>query len=242
MHKPGTILLASWLIKQGISYDLQKRYRKSSWIESIGYGAFKRFGDNEVTWQGGLYAIQQQSSIEAHAGALTALSIQGLSHYLRHENNKVFIFSELRKKIPTWFVNHDWKTPIDIIPTSFLPKEIGLTNYEGKTFNLKISAPERAILECLYLAPAKFDLVECYQIMEGLTNLRPALVKELLIKCTSVKTKRLFIYMAEKAKHAWLKYIEIDKIDIGKGQRSLAKGGVYIQKYRLIVPNELANI
>jgi hypothetical protein len=41
-HKPGTVCLASWLEEQGISYDLQKRYRGSGWLESIGKGAFKR--------------------------------------------------------------------------------------------------------------------------------------------------------------------------------------------------------
>jgi len=36
------------------------------------------------------------------------------------------------------------------------------------------------MLECLHLAPKHFDLTECFQVMEGLGNLRPNLVGDLL--------------------------------------------------------------
>ncbi len=42
LHVPGTIILASWLDSNGFSYDLQQRYRKSGWLNSVGVGAFKR--------------------------------------------------------------------------------------------------------------------------------------------------------------------------------------------------------
>lgn len=42
LHVPGTILLASWLEANGFSRDLQHRYKRSGWLESVGVGAFKR--------------------------------------------------------------------------------------------------------------------------------------------------------------------------------------------------------
>jgi hypothetical protein len=42
------------------------------------------------------------------------------------------------------------------------------------------------MMECLYLAPNKHDLQACYELMEGLTQLRPQLVQELLESCTSI--------------------------------------------------------
>ena len=42
LHKPGTPYVASWLKRQGISYDLQKYYRRAGWLESFGRGAYKR--------------------------------------------------------------------------------------------------------------------------------------------------------------------------------------------------------
>ena len=96
------------------------------------------------------------------------------------------------------------------------------------------------MLECLYLAPDELDLLECFQVMEGLTNLRPKLVQQLLQACKSVKTKRLFLYLAERANHQWLSFVETSKLDLGKGDRSLAKGGVYVAKYHLVVPASMA--
>jgi hypothetical protein len=83
----------------------------------------------------------------------------------------------------------------------FLPPKTGLRTIEHSAFSLQISNPIRALLECLYLIPKKQEFVECYEIMEGLNNLRPKQVQELLEQCTSIKVKRLFLYMAEKAGH-----------------------------------------
>ena len=105
---------------------------------------------------------------------------------------------------------------------------------------IRIAGLERAMLECLHLAPQQFDLVECFQVMEGLSGLRPAVVQELLRACTSVKAKRLFLYLAEQANHAWLQFVDVSQLDLGSGERSLAKGGVYVPKYNLVVPQELA--
>ena len=77
--------------------------------------------------------------------------------------------------------------------------------------------------------------------MEGLNNLRPDLVQNLLENCSSIKVKRLFLYLAEKASHGWVQHIKLDKIDLGSGKRSIVKNGVYNSKYKITVPTELAN-
>lgn len=239
-HKVGTVYLASWLEDSGISRDLQKRYRRSGWLESVGAGAFKRPSE-DVGWQGGLYALQAQAQLPVHAGALTALSMQGFAHYARTSSEHVFLFSPPKTPLPAWFRRHEWGQPIRHFQTSMLSEDVGLTDYEEKNFSIKISAPERAIFECLYLAPEDVDLVESFQVMEGLTNLRPRLVNELLHACTSVKAKRLFLYLAEKAGHQWLSEVDTQKLDLGEGHRRLTDGGVYVSKYKLTLPRELAN-
>jgi hypothetical protein len=65
-------------------------------------------------------------------------------------------------------------------------------------------------------------------------------VQQLLEQCASVKVKRLFLYMAEKAGHAWVKHLDRSKVDLGSGKRSVAPGGVYVPKYEITVPKELA--
>ncbi|VEI63157.1 Protein of unknwon function (DUF2893) [Serratia fonticola] len=96
---------------------------------------------------------------------------------------------------------------------------------EHKSFSVKVSGPARAIMECLYLAPKSQPLMEVYELMESLNNLRPATVQKLLESCSSVKVKRLFLYLADKAGHEWLSYINIQNIDLGTGKRSIVEGG-----------------
>jgi hypothetical protein len=237
-HQQGTVSLAKWMERIGISHDLQKRYRKSGWIESIGSGAFKR-PDENVGWQGGVYAIQHQAKLPIHPGATTALSMQGLSHYMRSQET-VFLFSPQTTQLPRWFSSYSWDSSIHHVKTSVLPEKIGLVSSEEKNFSIMISGPERAMLECLHLAPGKLDLVECYQIMEGLSNLRPKLVQELLEKCSSIKIKRLFLFMATKAQHQWLNFIDQKKIELGNGDRSITEGGSYNAAFQITIPKELA--
>jgi hypothetical protein len=76
--------------------------------------------------------------------------------------------------------------------------------------------------------------------MQGLSTLRPKLVDELLQACASIKAKRLFLYMAEKAGHQWFKHLNANRMNLGEGHRRLAADGVYVAKYNLTIPPALA--
>ena len=239
--QPGYVVTADWLESVGISRNLQKYYRKSGWLESIGRGAYKKPGDT-VEWQGALNAIQKQTEIKVHVGGLSALEIQGFSHYFRMHTESLQLFSPLKTRLPKWFIDYNWKMDVQHYQSSFLPPNFGIKAMEHNHVLINVSTPERAIMECLYLAPHKIDLVECYQLVEGLANLKPKLLNELLSDCNSVKVKRLFLYMAEKANHQWLQFLNTDQIGIGTGNRMLEEKGVYIAKYLISVPKELAEL
>jgi hypothetical protein len=243
--KSGTVCLAPWLEKKGISRDLQQYYCKSGWLEPVGRGAFKRPND-DIGWQEALQAVVEQANLNVHVGGITALSQQGAGHYVRLGKETVYLFSPLGVSLPAWFNNYDWGVDIEHVKTGFLPDEVAMgvafsmRLNSGKGFTTRMfSDSERAILECLYLSPKKQDLLECYQVMQGLVNLRPKVVQELLEACTSIKVKRLFLYMAEKAEHQWLQYIDVSKITLGKGDRAIVKNGLYIARYKITVPREL---
>ena len=237
---PGTVMLAGSLIKLGISRDLQQYYKKSGWIKSIGSGAFIRAHD-KTEWDGGIYALQNQEKLNIYPGGLTALTLQGFSHYVRLNETNICIFYS-NCHVPKWLKAHDWGKNLEFYMANFLPNDLALSEYASNNFTINISSPGRAILECLYLSPLKIDLIECYHIIEGLANLRPALIQELLEKCTSIKVKRLFLYMARKANHAWFKYIDVSKIDLGSGVRSIIKEGAYDREYRITMPKELKEL
>lgn len=234
----GTVLLASWLTEQGYSLDLLKSYRRTNWLQSLGSGAMIR-KDDVVSYEGGLYALQKQSGLNIHIGGKTALSYLGKSHYLDLGSAKVTLFGYHGEKLPTWFKNFKWDAELEYYASSFLPPHLGLVDVDFKTFTLKISGAARAIMECLYLAPKNQALFECYELMEGLNNLRPNLVQNLLEECSSIKVKRLFLYLADKINHQWLDYVNLENIDLGSGKRSLVENGVYIPKYQITVPQEL---
>jgi len=237
----GTVATALWLESLGISKQLRLSYQKHKWLELLSMGAFIRPGERPQ-WQGGIYAVQKQARLNIHPGGLTALTFQGFAHYLRLGSETVHLFAKPKTILPRWFKNHDWGKPVEFYRSAFLPEGLGLVEHKEATFIIEISTPERAMLECLYLAPEKMDLVECYQIMEGLVNLRPQLLQELLENCTSIKVVRLFLYMAEKANHAWLKYLDKTKFNIGAGDRSVVKKGVYLASHKITLPKELVDL
>src|SRR5680860_1072597 len=234
----GIVYLTSWLTQNGFSNQLLDKYKKSNWLASIGTGALIRSGD-DVRYEGAIYALQEQTGMFVHPAGKMALSLLGKAHYLELSPNKVTVFGGKNEKLPTWCLKHDWGVTIDYYSSSFLPADIGLVEIELKSFSIKVSSAARAMLECLFLAPKNQELVECYQLMEGLNNLRPNLVQKLLESCTSIKVKRLFLYLAEKANHSWVKHLNIEKIDLGSGKRSIVKNGVYNPKYKITVPVEL---
>lgn len=232
----NAIYLTSWLAKEGYSAQLLHRYKQSNWIESVGHGAVIKTGD-QVSLEGALFAIQKQGKQHIHPGGKTALNLLGRAHYLEFSTENYTLFGAKSEKLPFWCLNYNWKTSLNYYSTSFLPPNIGLVDYETSSFSIKISGAVRALLECFYLAPRNQDLKECYELMEGLNNLRPQQVQQLLEVCTSVKAKRLFLYTAEKVGHAWMNFIDIDKIDMGSGKRQIVKKGAYIPKYKITVPN-----
>ena len=234
----GVVLASAWLVQQGYSLDLQKQYKKSQWFDSIGSGALIRHED-QVDYLGGVYALQAQLGLSVHPAGKTALSLQGKTHYLEIANKKASLFVSSGENVPLWFKKFDWGLTIDLTSTSFLPADLGLVDVEHKNFTVKVSSPARAVMECLYSVPKSQPLLEVFELMQGLNNLRPSSIQTLLEECTSVKVKRLFLYLADKAGHEWFNFINLDSIDLGSGKRAIVDGGVYVSKYQITVPREL---
>jgi predicted transcriptional regulator of viral defense system len=238
---PNNVTTSSLLDDNGVSRHLRRYYQESGWIEPLGRGAYKK-PDDKIEWQAGVNALQKQLNIKVHVGGLTALTLHGFSHYFRLSKETLYLFSPLQTRMPKWFTDYNWHVELFLKPTSFLPVNAGIKEMEIKGVDVNVSTPERAILECLFLAPKYTDLVECYQVLEGLVNLKPRLVSELLSACNSIKVKRLFLYMAEKTNHQWFQFLKADNIDMGSGDRMITESGAYSSKYKITIPKELAEL
>jgi len=235
---PGTIAVQDWLSKQGISPNLTSWYLKSGWIESIDRGAYVRPGD-KVTWLGGLFAIQRHLKIEIHIGAKSALELMGYGHFVRlGTKGNFYFFGHENTSIPAWFKNNTlWDITVKFFKTSlFTNYQIGIIEKNINGIPIFMSGLERAMMEALYLIPNNQSLDEAYLLMQGLGNMRPTIVQELLENCHSIKVKRLFMHLAEKNQHTFLKHININNINFGKGKRVIDGGGEYHAKYQISLP------
>ena len=192
----NAIYLISWLQNQGYSNQLLLKYKKSNWIKSLGSGAVIKQGD-KPTIEGALYALQKQGEFKIHIGGKTALNLLGKAQYLEFNNQNYYLFESNSQALPKWFTNRKWISGFNITKNSILPVNLGLIEMDFGSYSLIISGAARAIMECLFLSPKHQDLIECYQIMENLNNLRPNNIQKLLESCTSVKVNRLFLFLAK---------------------------------------------
>ena len=237
---PGTVAVVPWLEKQGIYQQLAYEYEQSGWLDRVGHGAYARPGDH-VEWFGGVYAIQQQLELPIHVGGKSALELKGLGHFASAgSGDYLYLFGTSGQKLPSWFLHHDWNRRIAYkMPHLFAgDAKLGLTKHSHSTFDIQISAPERAMLELLHLVPKEQSAEEAVLLMEGLGTLRPKLVQELLECCQSIKAKRLFLALAAQCGHSWVKRISFEKIDLGKGKRVVVPGGVLDNKYLVTLPRK----
>jgi hypothetical protein len=238
----STVAVNEWLHSLGVSDQLKQSYIHHNWVVPIGSGAVIRSGDI-IKLEGAIYALQNQLNMPIHIGGRSALGLYGLSHYISFSDKSTNIFIRRGTKIPSWFKKNNWdQVTIKYHATEFLATNSGLEPFKiNDEFTIEISSPERAILECLYLVPTHQDIEEAYYIMQGLNTLRPIVMQALLASCKSIKVNRLFLFLAEKTSQPWLKYIDISKINLGKGTRQIVKGGYLDNKYNITLPLSLKN-
>lgn len=206
----------------------------------MGVGAFVRRAD-KVGWQGALYALQRYAGKAVHPGGHTALELWGLAHYLRlGPRRRVDLYGAPGLRLPRWLTQHNWEVDLRYFGTSLLAWTAGMTTLEFGEFSLSVPTPERAILEVLDGVPHVADFAEAQHLMGGLPTLRPALVQTLLEICTSVKVKRLFLYLADATGMPWRTALDDTRLDLGTGKRQIVAGGRLDARYGITVPRDSA--
>jgi hypothetical protein len=231
----GTVATLRWLNSRGVDRRLADKYVQSGWLERLGHGAYKRAGST-VDWVGAVYALQTQLTLNVHPGGITAIELRGYTHYLAFGAREVVLFGNTGTKLPAWFEAHAWSRPVKLVTTGiFAGTEKTTSSLSIDTVDLEVATLEQAAFEMMYLVPKRQSYEEAFQAMESLTSLRPKAVQQLLECCTSAKTKRLFMHAAERAKHSWLKHIDLSKVDFGSGRRTIHAGGRLDKKYDLVV-------
>ena len=230
------VITSSWLHNHGISYRMLHHHScsDSSILENIGAGAYVIGGQREnLQISGGLFSLQTQLNIKFHIGALSSLENGHSSrHFVTFNDSSLEIFLDENRKFPKWF-GGTFKGKYRLFQTRFLNTDVGLQNANFQGFDLRVSCVERAVLEAIFLN--SLSLREIAQIMEMLTNLRPKILQDLLENCSSIRVKRVFLYLAEKQKHSWFDFLDLSRINLGKGKRVISNSGKLDKKYGIVI-------
>jgi len=238
--KDGVVYTSPWLSENGYTPDMLFGYKESNWVRSIGRGAYVKAQD-EPLWEGAVHALQNQLNYSIHVGGETALELQGVRHNVSPRLNEYHLYTPSKRKLPAWFNSYDWETEIKLhISTMLGEKDLGIKSIELKnSVPVKVSEPERAILELLSHVNSKPKFLKAWYLIEGMMTLRPNVVQRLLKSCKSVKVKRLFLFMAEKNELPWYEKLNVSEIDLGSGKRTIVKSGKLDNKFMITVPEEL---
>lgn len=264
---PGLLVDSQWLQEQGLSRSRIHDYVARGWLERLRPRVYRRPAaaataaerSSSVTWELAVVSAQALVDRPFHVGGPTALDLLGLSHFLDlGRKSRVWLY-DARRKAPSWLT----KLPLEVevlLKTRelFRNDDLGLewrrlelgTGRIGALVEqpervelwdqfLRMSGAERASLEMLEEVGTKVGFHSADRLFQGLANLRPNLLAELLKECMSVKAKRLFFFFADRHAHAWAKRLDPDQFDLGRGKRQIAKGGRLHPKYEITVPADL---
>lgn len=231
----GAVLTLAWLKDQGISGKLANYYVGAGWLHRVGEGAFT-VQPTVPSWRGAVFGLQQKSRA-IHPGGRTALELASLAHFLPlGDDHPIYLFGRTSERLPEWFNKLPWASRVHFVGTNFLPQELAQHEHQEGGLGVRVSDPERAILEFLLnLTTDEAGYEHASLVFEGLGTLRPSLVQQLLEKCSSVKVKRLFLHLAEKHGHSWFNELDQTRFSLGSGKRVIVPGGRLDPKYLITV-------
>ena len=188
------------LARQGVSANLAAHYAEVGWLVRLGQGVYA-FPADELSAHGAIKFLQTRVA-GLHVAGKSALALQGVRHNLASREQLV-LWGDVRFALPAWFTSRfparyvsarwfDW-------PDKALAAK-SQTTPPGVIEGLRVSAPERAVLELLCGVGTRQGLEEARNLFESLSNPRKEMLGRLLVCCTSVKTVRLLLTWARETK------------------------------------------
>lgn len=260
----GLLVDAAWLEARSYYPSLRKKYVDLGWLEQPAHRVYRR-PRGSLRWEQALISLQTLLAFPVVVGGRTALELQGYAHFLAQDQTEIHLYGH--QPPPSWLhklplkVRFTFHRSARLFPDDAPERGLTSLNWANESkgglksgpheaditiqpwghwdWPLVLSSPERAIIELLEELPDKETFHQADKLMEGLAGLRPRRLQTLLEACQSVKAKRLFFYFADRHAHAWLKRIERQRIDLGKGKRMLVRGGKLDPTYEITVPEDM---
>lgn len=252
---PGFLVDSRWLTASGVAKSSASDYHREGWLGRVARGVYRRpppqAGSTDVVdWKLAVLSAQWIMGYDFHVGGMTALGLEGHSHYLSlGRSANVYLYGD----VPSWLPRLTLDAHLLLRKRQlFEPNGLGIEDSDFDPavetapspwdWPLRRSSPERAVFEALNELPDAESFHKVDMLFQGLTSLRPRRLEELLHACRSVKVKRLFFLFADRHRHRWLAHVDRTAIDLGTGPRMLVEGGRYAAAYQLVVPEEFATL
>lgn len=239
----GMIATRKWLLSNAISLHRIDNALKSHKLLALTTGVYAR-AEMPVTWEGVVCSLQKMSTQKPHLGGLSALELLGYAQYV--SSNKKTIHLYAKTKLPAWMdrltisATFKWHSI-----RSMWVDDLELDNYviehrwRDDLPSIKVSCPEKALLELLMDVPKSISFEHADEIMQGMTSLSPKKLSVLLHACCNVKVKRLYFWLAERQNYSWSKKLDYKEFDLGIGKRVIAEKGKMNNKYNITVPEHM---
>jgi len=185
----------------GVYPELAYRYVKSGWLEKLGRGVFQFSGD----------VLAADACLEflggrvkgLHVGGKTALAWQGYRQNLG-SGQALTLWAAEGGRIPEWFTRRfpNRLTCRNLFGEALTP-DFGLQALPEQPDGVRVSVPERAMLELLSEVGVNEEADEARQIMETLRAPRERVLLELLAACKQGKTLRLCLAWSRELGLPW---------------------------------------
>ena len=192
--------------------------------------------NDSVPWSGAVWGAQKTCNL--FVGGKTALELHGKAHFVPFADQRVFLFSKSSIIVPSWLKVRSKEINLVTLTTDVFPVLTGHVQHSFGDYSLWVSNQAQAFLEYLYLTPKYHSYEEAYHLMENLHSLPADLMQEALKSCGSIKVKRLALCLAKLQKVPWYNALDRGQINLGEGERSNIKGGIWDSEYKIYYPSE----
>ena len=236
----GVAAPSCWLVDQGYSRQLVRKYVQGNWLQPLGRGVYAR-PQGTVTWEGVVLGMQHLAGLCFHVGGVSALNRQGFAHYLPFGGeNTIHLWG--RDKVPAWVRAVSLPESLCLHTARLFAEDtadVGINEVSSgvRDWALRVAGPERAIMEVLSLVDTTdASFTHAADLFASLTSLRPGVINALLAACASIKVKRLLLFLADLHSYPWFSKVEWQQLNLGSGKRVITKGGVLDKQFMITVP------
>ena len=237
----GLVVDRKWLKNKGFNRPRIDYYLRSGALQAVARGAYRRPGP-PLKWEHVVYSLQELG-YAVHVGGRSALEFAGLAHYLPLGKVRTIALYGI-SRLPKWVeqIALDYRfEPHNPRLFAALPEDALTTRPFGHwDWPITYATVELAFLELFSEIQTATDFEVADKLFEAATTLRPERVRSLLLACTHVKAKRLFLWFSARHRHPWYEVLNTEGVDLGRGKRMIVKGGMLDRQFQITVPRKLA--